>query len=159
MATTPATRTAPKAAARPFMLRVPPLTVTRRDFGSTPLFEVIDDWTSLSKVEGDWKALWRRARRPFVLQSFEAARAIHRMPLLHCRTRLWCLIGRVEGMPAIIWPFVIHNNHGWRLAMPLASHLDCSDPLVLDCADYRDHVQNAWSFALRECPCDFFHLQ
>jgi len=141
------------------MTYVPSPTVAQRSFGSALEFEVIEDWASLRRIEVDWKALWRRARRAFVLQSFEAAQIIHRIPLRDCKARLWCLVGRTEGVLVFIWPLVIYNNHGWRLAMPLAGHLDCSDPLVLDCANYQDYVQGAWSYALRRCPCDCFQLQ
>lgn len=138
-----------------------PTAFTPRSTVDDPIiqFEVITDWADLCHIESEWKILWNDAKRAFALQSFEAADIIRRIPLRRRKTRLWCLVGRVEGTLACVWPFVTYHNHGWRLATPLASDFDCSDPLVLKCTDYRNYVQSAWAYALRTCPCDLFHLQ
>jgi CelD/BcsL family acetyltransferase involved in cellulose biosynthesis len=122
-------------------------------------FEVIDNWADLQRLEDEWKLLWHRGRRSFVLQSFEATNVIRRVPLHDRRTKLWCLVGREKGILIFVWPFVRYVSHGWRYATPLASHVDCSDPLLLDCREFQDCMRSAWSYLFRECPCDLFHFQ
>ncbi len=122
-------------------------------------FETITDWVDLAKLKDEWNALWRSARYAFVLQTFAAVDVMHRIPLHQRTIRLWCLAGRIDGRQAHIWPFMIYGNHGWRLAAPLASDLDCSDPLIVDGNAHFHHARTAWAYALRECPCDIFHFQ
>jgi CelD/BcsL family acetyltransferase involved in cellulose biosynthesis len=122
-------------------------------------FEVITDWSGLGKLQDEWNALWRRARHAFALQTFAAADLIYRTPLHGRSTQIWCLVGRVEGELALVWPFTIHRNHGWRLAAPLAGDLDCSDPLIVDDPACFHYAREAWAYTTRECPCDLFHIQ
>jgi CelD/BcsL family acetyltransferase involved in cellulose biosynthesis len=122
-------------------------------------FEVITDWSELVRLEDEWNELWCSARYPFVLQTFTAADILRRIPLHRRAVRPWCVIGRVQEKLVLIWPFMIYRNHGWALAAPWTSEVDCSDPLVIDGGSHFAHARKAWNFVLTECPCDLFQFQ
>ncbi len=121
--------------------------------------EIVRDTSGLDKLRGDWEALFSRAERPHLSQSFEWCWSAWTMIVHPSGGRLHCIIVRSDGRIVLIFPMVIISNHLlWKIAVPLGTHGDYADVLVETLPNRYHLILSAWRAFCKNCCADVIQV-
>jgi PST family polysaccharide transporter len=113
-------------------------------------FELVRDPAGLAMLEAEWDALWRRADRPVLSQSFAWCRAGWETTARPRGRRLCVLVMRQAGRTVLIWPLARRGSLLAAEALPLGPEGTEYAPILVEAGpEAVERVRAAWSFCER----------
>jgi teichuronic acid exporter len=95
-------------------------------------FAIIADPESFAALREEWDALWSRAERPRVSQSFDWCMTGWRTTANPRARKLNIIVGRIDGRLVMVWPMTIRRCMVWNIGGPLGAETTEYDPLLVE---------------------------
>jgi CelD/BcsL family acetyltransferase involved in cellulose biosynthesis len=125
---------------------------------SAVIYEIVRDIEAFRALQGDWDALWHRARGEY-FQSFAWCLGSLEVLLGVGGASLYCVVARRDGRLVAVWPVMVQRKLFWRVARNLGpSCLPPDDLLVEPAPDARQIVASAWTALLKSASPDIVAL-